>query len=297
MSTSYLPADPRSAQGKHRARLLLAGAILVPLLLFAALFLLPATRKMAAENVVLAAIVLTAVLLAAVLAVGVAMRRQRRRSEAALEQERGAWAAACGWQYRPEKREIPPDALSEVHPTVTRPVPVQFEANGTWRGRRALLQSRDTWVWIRASLRSSRRTVVGVQARIELPRIVLVTDVNQVAANLVSPQPAKGLSRIPHPAGTRTALWTPQGLEGVIFGVLQPMLLELDQGVGATQITVVCSGQWVLISAEFDADDATVERRLDTAVQMAETLEHGALTGRSVRPGAPPPGGTPRPGR
>lgn len=278
MSTSYLPADPRSARGKRRARLLLLGAIVVPLLLFAALFLLPATREVATENVALAATILTVVLLAAVLGVGVAMRRQHRRSEARLEQERGAWAAARGWQYRPEARQIAPDVLSEVDPAVTRPVPVRYQANGSWRGRPAFVQSRDSWVWIRASLRTSRRTVIGIQARIELPRVVLVTDVNQVAAAVIRVQPARGLSRIAHPGDTKAVLFTPKGLERVIVGVLRPVLPALDRGIGATQVTVVCSGTWVLISAEFDADDGTLERRLEAAAGIAEALERGAPT-------------------
>ena len=280
MSQPYRPysvvgANQPTRRAGQRARGLLAAAIVVPLVIVTGLFLLPSTRHALTAHPGIVAVVLT-VVLAAVVAAVLLSRRRHQAAEAELAQSRGAWAAAHRWQYRAEERLAAPDVLSEVDPAVTRPVPVQFEANGTWRGRQAFVQSRDTWVWIRASLRKSRRTVVGIQAQIDLPRIVLVTDLNQAAANVVNPRPAHGLSRIPHPAGTRTALWTPNGLERVLLGVLQPMLPALDQGIGATQITMVCSDSWVLISAEFDADDTTVEHRLNAATEIAEALERGA---------------------
>src|SRR5699024_9691660 len=148
-----------------------------------------------------------------------------------------------------DERLIAPDVLSEVDPAVTRPVPVRFEADGTWRDRAAFVQSRDSWVWIRASLRRSRRTVVGVRSRIRLPRVVMITDLNPVAAQVIRSRPATGLQRIPHPDGTRMALWTPFGLERVIHGALRPVLPTIDRGVGASKIVVVCSGRWVLLRA------------------------------------------------
>lgn len=127
-----------------------------------------------------------------------------------------------------------------------------------------------------ASLRSSRRTVVGVRSRIQLPRVVMITDLNPVAAQVIRAHPATGLQRIPHPDGTRMALWVPFGLERVVHGALRPVLPTIDRGVGASKIVVVCSGRWVLISAEFDADDATLALRLEAAVGIAAALEHGA---------------------
>ena len=72
------------------------------------------------------------------------------------------------------------------------------------------------------------------------------------------------------------ALWAPFGLERVIHGALRPVLPAIDRGVGASEIMVVCSDSWVLISAEFDADDATLAHRLDAAVDIAAALERGA---------------------
>lgn len=273
---SIIGADQPTSRAARAARALLAVAVVVPLAVFAMLFVLPATRPAVSAHPEIAAVVLTVVLVVAITPVLLLIRRLHATSQARLGRSRGAWAAAHGWRYRHEERLIAPDVLSEVGPAVTRPVPVRFEAEGTWQGRTAFVQSRDSWVWIRASLRRSRRTVIGVRSRIQLPRVVMITDLNAVAAQAIRSPPATGLARIPHPDGTRMALWTPFGLERIVHQALRPVLPTIDRGVGASEIMVVCSGGWVLISAEFDADDATVAHRLDAAVDIATALERGA---------------------
>ncbi|MGO1166383.1 MAG: hypothetical protein ACTMHL_07180 [Janibacter sp.] len=273
---SIIEANQSTPRAAVAARALLAVVVVVPLVVFALLFMLPATRPTLSAHPGIAAAVLTAVLVAAVAPVMLLLRRLHGQSEARLGRSRGAWAAAHGWRYRQEERLIAPDVLSEVDPAVTRPVPVRFEADGSWRDRAAFLQSRDSWVWIRASLSRSRRTVTGVRSQIRLPRVVMITDLNRAAAHVIHAHPAAGLQRIPGPDGTRMVLWTPFGLERVVLDALRPVLPIIDRGVGSTEITVVCAGSWVLISAEFDADAATVERRLDAAVEVAAALERGA---------------------
>ena len=217
--------------------------------------------------------VIAVILVGVVVAGSLARRGGQRRVHAAAGQQRAAWARSVGWSYHPGPREIAPDALSEVETSQRAdPIRITDEATGAHRGRRAFVHSRDTWVRVMSRLDTSRREVAGVEARIDLPRTVVLTRMNAAAARSVRVQPAVGLSRAPQPFGTSTALFTPAGLETVIASVLRPVLEVRHED----WLKIVCSGRWVLISADRDASTAAALRRLDLADQVAGLLEAGA---------------------
>ena len=212
-------------------------------------------------------------LVGVIVAGSLARRGGQRRVHAATGQQRAAWAHSVGWSYHPGPREIAPDALSEVETSHRAdPIRITDEATGQHRGRRAFVHSRDTWVRVMSRLDTSRREVVGVEARIDLPRTVVLTRMNTAAARSVRVQPAVGLSRVPQPFGTSTALFTPAGLETVIATVLRPALEVRHED----WLKIVCAGRWVLISADRDATAPTALHRLDLADQVAGLLEAGA---------------------
>ncbi|WP_147918048.1 hypothetical protein [Ruania zhangjianzhongii] len=213
------------------------------------------------------------VLVVVIVVASLARRGGQQRVHAATGQQRTAWAHSVGWSYHPRPREIPPDALSEVETSQRAdPIRITDEATGQHRGRRAFVHSRDTWVRVMSRLDTSRREVVGVEARIELPRTVVLTRMNAAGARTVRVQPAVGLSRVPQPFGTSTALFTPAGLEAVIATALRPALEVRHED----WLKIVCVGRWVLISADRDASTAAALRRLDLADHVAGLLEAGA---------------------
>lgn len=212
-------------------------------------------------------------LVGVIVAGSLARRGGQERVEAATGQQRAAWAHSVGWVYQPGPREIPPDALSEVETSHRAdPIRIMDEATGSHRGRPAFVHSRDTWVRVMSRLDTSRREVVGVQAQIELPRTVVLTRMNAAGARAVQVQPAVGLSRVPQPFGTPTAVFTQAGLEGVVPAALRPVLESPHED----WLKIVCVGRWVLISAERDGSVPTALRRLDLADRVAGLLEAGA---------------------
>lgn len=225
------------------------------------------------------------VLLVAVIVAGTLARRGgQQRVHAATGQERQAWAQSVGWSYHPGPREIPPDALSEVETSQRAdPIRITDEATGSHRGRRAFVHSRDTWVRVMSRLDTSRREVVGVESRIDLPRTVVLTRMNAAAAHSVRVQPAAGLSRVPQPFGTSTVVFTPAGLESVLAPVLRPVLAAQHE----EWLTIVCVDRWVLISTHRDPSVPASLRRLDLAEQVAGLLEAGASGQFCPSPGAP----------
>ena len=258
-------------------------AVLLPLVLFGALFVVPATQAVLADHIGLSSGVLTVVLIGSTILGFRALARRQRAGEADQARARSEWAAAHGWHYRSQPRQIPPDSLTEVDPRLhPEPITVSNEATGSFQGRSAMVQSRDIWVRVRTAIAPSRREVVGVESRIDLPRVVIETGLARVAAAATLPKRAEiaiyrqteGLSRVP--IGSGSVLWTPAGLERRIAEVVQPVLQAHERELATERTILACAGRWLLFSARSDASAAATEWRLRVTTELTTALEAGA---------------------
>ena len=277
-------AQQRATGHSRRGRLVLLLAVLLPLVLFGALFAIPATRGVLSDHIGLTSGVFTVVLIGAVVLGFRALARQERAADEDQSQARSAWAAARGWRYRAQPRQIPPDALTEVDPRLRpEPVTVSNEASGAFNGRNALVHSRDISVRVRAAVVPSRREVVGVESQIDLPQVVIETGLARVAsvagypdrAEIAVYRQAEGLSRVPIDAGC--VLWVPPGLERRIADVVRPVLQAHAQGLSTERTILACVGRWLLLSARSDPSAAAAEWRLAVTADLASALEAGAV--------------------
>ena len=281
--TSRPPWDAtRRQQRVQNPRSLQILGPLAPVVVIGLLLFIPGVREVARDRPVLVTVVLIVAISATIAAVAVSKKRRNTRIDGGLDRSRGGWAASRGWRYAPGPRFIDPDALTEVDSRrQPKPLVVKFEATGTHQGRPAFVHTRDTWVRVRVSVTTARREVVGIESRIELPRLVieggartggLIPERTERAAQ----RRAEGLVQFSGPPGSGTVLWTPPGLEHQLLAVLDPVLGSIRQALGEQQAILACAGRVVLLSLDGDHEGHRVEERLAYAGWIADVLERGA---------------------